>query len=176
MNSVDGLVAQLRSLGPQDLETVHAHVTALRTLGAGPRGQAPISLTSANDENERVLYDALCKHLQKKLKMKSAPFATFRKLPNYRKFKIVSEQILALDAEWVPDQTKIQRCSMLSLYAQLVVDYMIDHGWQMYWPAILKALELLPAIVERQFPGYASNGMLPLVMDLRTKGGAHVDE
>lgn len=167
MSEVDDITARLRALAPKELESVNAHLQALRTLGAGPRGQAPFSMAPAS-EDEEYLYRSLCSELTKDLGTKFAPYHVFRTLKFYEKFSAAARAVLDTNAAWLPKQTKLEKLSMLSLYAEIVVGYMRRHGWTLFWPSVIKALEMFPAIVEHAFPSYIRNGTLSIVMQKRT--------
>lgn len=170
------LLASLPHLSAVELEQVRDRVAVLLTLGPSParrierRGQALDA-----DDFARDFYEAVARELQRRTQVKSAPYLQATKSKAFvERFVPAAHSAFQANAQWFPKQTRIERGSMLGLYANLVLDDLARRGQPALWHSIAFAVSNLPQVVDQAFPGYAAAGLLGKVQSLRCRGGSPV--
>ncbi len=161
-------------LNPVDLDELYRHITILRRLSGKPESRVTaLDAISPIDSSwqERIIYDALATQVAHQLGAKSAmPLSAFRKTSNYSLWCQAVAQALAQHQTWFPKASRPETISMLRLYADMVIGNLNspEHGHGFGWRSVCWGLENLAVIVDKNFPDYARNGLLPLVASLRT--------
>lgn len=174
--SVTVLKRMVSGLAPADLDELYRHITILRRLNGGkPESQIIPQGTASTIESgwqEQIIYTALAGEVAKQLGTKSAmPLSAFRKTQIYSQWCQAVAQALEQHHQWFPKAERPETISMLRLYADMVISNLNspEHPHGFGWRSVCWGLENLAVIVDKNFPDYARNGLLPLVAALRTK-------
>ncbi len=170
------LKRMVSGLASADLDELYRHITILRRLSGKPEGKSGIPGTTQispadNDWQERIIYDALAIQVAHQLGAKSAmPLSAFRKTSSYSQWSAAVVCALEQHHGWFPKATRPETISMLWLYADMVIGNLNspEHPHGFGWRSVCWGLENLAVIVDKNFPDYARNGLLPLVASLRT--------
>lgn len=143
---------------------------ALVLLAVGPKNEKKMMVGSNQYDFARDLYEATASILFSRTQVKGMPYHVFLKTPQYRDQYLPAVIIAAdVNAQWFPKQTRVERLSMVRLYAKLVIDYLISQGRPLLWYNLNAAFSSLPAVVDSAFPGYAASGLLHKIQIMRTK-------
>lgn len=161
-------------LSPADLDELYRHITILRRLSGKPESKVTLPNTISPIDSgwqERIIYDALATQVAHQLGAKSAmPLSAFRKTSSYSQWSAAVVCALEQHHGWFPKASRPETISMLRLYADMVIGNLNspEHGHGFGWRSVCWGLENLAVIVDKNFPDYARNGLLPLVAALRT--------
>lgn len=164
------------SLSPTELDELAQHITVLQRLSGRTKSKASVPdaamVTPVDAEwQERIIYDALAGSVAKQLGVRSAmPLKAFRKTPIYSQWCQALARALEQHSVWFPRVQRTVTVSMLCLYADMVIANLNspEHPHGFGWRSVCWGLENLGVIVDKNFPDYARNGLLPLVAQLRT--------
>ena len=164
MSTVSDLLRQVAALSPGQLADFLRRAQAL----------ASVSNTAVeregNDAVPILLYHALSHHLRIQLHYTAPPHTEFLKRSKLAKsvqqaFRSVEEQIRVL----LPGATRVELASVCDLIADLAVQRAREGVYETPWVAINTALHNLPSLLDQHFPGYASSGLLKLVLTMRVR-------
>jgi len=161
-------------LTPADLDELYRHITILRRLSGKSVNKATTPdavLPTESTWQERIIYDALSTQVAHQLGSRTPmPLSAFRKIPIYSQWSQAVAHALDQHQTWFPKASRPETISMLRLYADMVIGQLNSpehiHGFG--WRSVCWGLENLAVVVDKNFPDYARNGLLPLVASLRT--------
>ena len=171
--SVTTLKQMVSRLTATELDELFKHVTILRRLSGTNKFTPTTNAVFATETSwqERILYDALSSGVAKQLGHHAAmPLGAFRRTPIHSQWHQAVIRALEQHRQWFPSAERLQTISMLRLYADMIIGNLNspEHAYGFGWRSVCWGLENLAVIVDKNFPDYISNGMLPLVAKLRT--------
>lgn len=166
MSTVTDLLSQAATLPPVELSELIRNLQALEATSGGPPLQKS---SSTKDVYIYMLYDALSHYLQYHLHIRPIPAPVFltKKLGKtvFDSLKDAVEQLHVL----APEMTRTEWASITYLVADLTVDHVKTGQFNVPWFGISLTLKNLPSLLDKHFPGYASSGLLKLLLRLRTQ-------
>lgn len=164
------LVGALPLLSNDQLQEIRDRASALLAIGPASEPAGRAGRADPADEFVRDLYGALAEELERRTRVKSAPFHAFASTTAFRdRFRPAARQAFVANSSWFPGQSKAERLSMTRLYARLCLDYLAGQSRPAVWHNISAAVNVLPQVVDGAFPGYAAAGLLGKVQSLRTR-------
>lgn len=168
MPDIAAILQSLPDLSAKDLRAVSDRCQVLLKIGGGNVKRD----TQTPDDFPQMLYDAIAREMQQRTQHTSKPWHVFLRTGAGRNFE--QSALLLADAHkrWYSLVTSVQLVSIVRMYAELLLDYHASASLPTTWPILAHTTESLPSIVESAYPGYIGSGMLDMVLEMRTKGGA----
>lgn len=156
MDPVKMIDELLPKLSAKELDVLSTRIALLRTSRNSGKSTT----------EEEAFYNALVSGLGKKISKRQPPFYAFIKQGHYKKFKEAFEGTLDY-IELAFRNTRINRPAKLRFYL-IATEIVINDFETSPVPLSLKSLinnyGLLPSLMDREFPGYASSGLLPMIL------------
>ena len=172
MGTVDELFFQASKLPTADLSDLQLRLQALNSVTSnrwsGASSNASNTPKHSLEVRVGILYDALCTHLRHQLQLRPPPankFFTGSGLGSQVRESLQDavQQLATLE----PELTRTEWVSVADLVAGLTVDYVKRNQFKVPWLGVAWALRNLPSLLDKHFPGYASSGLLKVVLRLR---------
>ncbi len=154
MATESSILDSLGQLSKKELRELRARATLL--LGAEDGSK------DASSEHALV-YDKVREVLKEYGILSAPPFKTLKGLPFYASFNRGADEVLKYAATYFPDATRIERGKILSILVSSVARY-VSRVAPVSPKSLCQALNSVGEAVEEDFPGYAENGLLPMIV------------
>lgn len=161
---IDKVVLAALVLSPAELKTAILKLQALSAVSSGKKKNESESLPV------QTLYHAISRHLYTQLHVRPVAINIFftRTHAAQRVKESLTSAVAQLE-QLAPRMTPVEWASISDLIADLAVTRIRQRNFNPPWLGITYTLQNLPSLLDEHFPGYASNGLLGVVLKLRTK-------
>lgn len=145
------LAADLPSMSQDQLREIVARATAL------------LKPADRNRTDEQDLYSALTTELTSQ-GISLPHYAIAMKSPAGPTFLRGASVVSSFVAEHIEPTTKAHRILAYRRFMKMLARWMVTCGIPVTLKNVAQNLDKVPAIVQRQFPGYLESGLLPMVL------------
>jgi hypothetical protein len=92
------------------------------------------------------------------------PFGVFKKSPLYPKYKDGIARILVYVRETMGAKNRVEERKCLLILFRMLSRWMAGARIPLMLKSVVQQLDRVPALVDRQFPGYRAAGLLPALI------------
>lgn len=162
MSDLEAVLAALPQLSPDERAAVEARLKALRALSGGlPAPEAQDSASPApTDDAVGEVAESIARVVLRKSGERVAA-AGLRRVAGAG-FREKAEGVVAFAGSHAPD--RVRRRALLDLGVGLLYAAILEQGGSASSRTLMQQLHRLPAILDEAFPGYASAGLLRMVI------------
>lgn len=154
--SLDAILQELVKLSPSELEQVRNKVNALRSVTSVGTGS-----NKQEDQNPIMILDAICHVMDSTGVEHTYPNMLMRGM-FYKGFKDRAPGIFQFLKDF---ETKTEKRAALNLCVKLLYDDITGMGYPCSSRTLMKQIGRIPAVVNKNFPGYVQSGYLHKILE-----------
>jgi hypothetical protein len=159
--AIKEIIAQLPTLSKEELQTVKS--LAEHLIGNG-------TTLSEEDtiDSELYLFYTQISHRMEEKGISTLPWPVLIRRPIFREFKKKFGTTKTYTLRYLGNLSRLQRQRLYNIYASIIVDW-IDHQPKipLRTTTVIRAVDYVPSLMNKSFPGYVESGLLHLILDLR---------
>jgi hypothetical protein len=153
-NKLDAILAELPELSVDDLLIIQKHIEALLSTA-----------TVESTGDDWLLPNILEEIKDRGLSCTIPNYFKIKKRNAYNGYLRKSEDIRNSLERSLPGLAKVQRYALGRACAKTLAEYLVkDNQFELSLDIMLRKVELIPLALEYAFPGYASGGLLPILL------------
>jgi len=152
MNKTKEIIKKLPSLNKKELEEIQTRISFL--------------LSSKENKNSRTdeefFYNIIINELSSRLKKKQPPFHIFMKQTAYKNFKSVFNEMVDYTETAFKDKAQGRPCRLrfYLIATKITINDFDKSPVPLNLNTLIANFKNLPSLIEREFPGYSSSGIL----------------
>ena len=155
------LLTEAAALSDKDCAELISKLQALKKTGA--------SVVRHDSDVATELYVCMSSLLVDMRGMRVMPPAVFKeKTKDWASFVRAAEEAEIFIETLAQDRVK--KLAVRQWCCRMIINYLVEAGMTLEWPAIAWAMNSLSAIVDHYFPGYLASGLMTTVLESLYKG------